>query len=438
MKLDFNDKYRKIGFTAFLVIIASMITVLLFTQLPKVGQFIAMAAGILKPVIYGTLIAYLVNPIVKYFEDSFLKKLGARFFPKNEGKAWIFMRFMGVTLSMVVVLSFLAVLIVLVVPRLVDSIRLLISNVNVYTANIQSWISSVTPEDSEIGTQAQTLSVQIFESLSDFLQKLTNGDMIESLMSKVFSSIYSFLRETLNLIIGFIVAVYVLVAKEKFIAEIKKLLYGLFPAKRVNRFIELTHESNQIFGGFIAGKVIDSIIIGILTYIVMAIFQMPYKELVGVVVGITNIIPFFGPFIGAVPCFFIIFLSTPIKGLVFLPLILAIQQIDGNIIGPRILGQTVGLGSFWIIVAILLGGGFFGFPGLLFGVPIFALFYTLLKEYIEDKLRRRGLPTETEVFKTISIIDSSTMQPVYKDLPDRMGLGTQDEEGGSETEPSGE
>ena len=259
MKLDFNDKYRKIGFTAFLVIIASMITVLLFTQLPKVGQFIAMAAGILKPVIYGTLIAYLVNPIVKYFEDSFLKKLGVRFFPKDEGKAWIFMRFMGVTLSMVVVLSFLAVLIVLVVPRLVDSIRLLISNVNVYTANIQSWISSVTPEDSEIGTQAQTLSVQIFESLSDFLQKLTNGDMIESLMSKVFSSIYSFLREILNLIIGFIVAVYVLVAKEKFIAEIKKLLYGLFPAKRVNRFIELTHESNQIFGGFIAGKVIDSI-----------------------------------------------------------------------------------------------------------------------------------------------------------------------------------
>ena len=183
MKLDFNDKYRKIGFTAFLVIIASMITVLLFTQLPKVGQFIAMAAGILKPVIYGTLIAYLVNPIVKYFEDSFLKKLGTRFFPKDEGKAWIFMRFMGVTLSMVVVLSFLAVLIVLVVPRLVDSIRLLISNVNVYTTNIQSWISSVTPEDSEIGTQAQTLSVQIFESLCDIIAR--QAEVIKALVTQL-------------------------------------------------------------------------------------------------------------------------------------------------------------------------------------------------------------------------------------------------------------
>lgn len=438
MKLDLNDKYRRIGFTAFLVIIASMITVLLFTQLPKVGQFLALAAGILKPVIYGTLIAYLVNPIVKSFEDGFLRKLGTKFFPNNEGKAWVFVRFMGVTLSMVVVLSFLAVLIVLVVPRLVDSIKSLISNFNIYAANIQHWISSVTPEDSEIGTQAQTLSSQVFESLSDFLQKLTNGDMIESLMSKVFSSIYSFLRETFNLVIGFIVAVYVLVAKEKFIAEIKKLLYGLFPAKMVNGFIELVHESNQIFGGFIAGKVIDSIIIGILTYIIMVIFQMPYKELVGVVVGITNIIPFFGPFIGAVPCFIIIFLSNPIKGLVFLPLILAIQQIDGNIIGPRILGQTVGLGSFWIIVSILLGGGLFGFPGLLFGVPVFALVYTLLKDYVENKLRRKGLPTETEVFKSISIIDSTTMQPIYKNLPDKMGIGTQDEEGGSDTEPSGE
>jgi predicted PurR-regulated permease PerM len=438
MKLDINDKYRKIGFTAFLVIIASMITVLLFTQLPKVGQFLALAIGILKPVIYGALIAYLVDPIVKYFEDSFLKKLGARLFPKDEGKAWVFVRFMGVTLSMIVVLSFLAVLIVLVVPRLVDSIRSLISNFNVYAATIQNWISSVTPADSEIGTQAQTLSSQIFESLSDFLQKLTNGDMIESLMSKVFSSIYSFLRETLNLIIGLIVAVYVLVAKEKFIAEIKKLLYGLFPSKRVNGLLDLAHESNQIFGGFIAGKVIDSIIIGILTYIIMVLFRMPYKELVGVVVGITNIIPFFGPFIGAIPCFIIIFLSDPIKGLVFLPLILAIQQIDGNIIGPRILGQTVGLGSFWVIVAILLGGGLFGFPGLLFGVPVFALFYTLLKEYVEDRLKRRGLPTDTEVFKTISYIDSATMQPVYKDIPDKMGIGTQDEERGSDTETSGE
>lgn len=439
MKFDFSDKYKRIGFTAFLVIVAAIIFAFLFMQLPKVGQFIAVCYGILKPVLYGIFIAYLVNPFLRYFEIHLLKERGTKLFPNNEEKAWRFARFLGVALAMLAFLSIVAILIVLVAPRVAESIRTLISNYSVYTTNIQNWINSVVPEDSEIGTQATSLSRQIFEAVSDFLQKLTNGDMLESVASRVFSSIYTFFREILNVFIGIVVAVYVLVAKEKFAAEGKKLLYSVFPVRGVNSFLRLVHEADDTFGGFIAGKIIDSILIGLITYIILTVFRMPYKELVSLVVGVTNIVPFFGPFIGAVPGFFIIFLTDPIKGLIFLVIIFAIQQFDGNILGPRILGETVGIGSFWIIVSILLGGGLFGFAGLVFGVPVFALFYTLIKEITERRLANKGFPSSTDEFKNIAMIDPDTMAPILiNELPDRMGQGTQDEERGSETNTSGE
>ena len=438
LKFNIEEKYRKIGFTAFLVIVAAIIFAFLFMQLPKVGQFLALCVSILKPVIYGIVIAYLVSPFLRYFEDHFSRDLGHKLFPQSEEKAWRFTRFIGVFLAMVLALSAVAVLIILIAPRLTDSLRMLISNYSIYTNSIQNWIAAIAPAGSDISSQAQSLSSQIYDSLSDILQKLTNGDMLQSIMSKVFSSIYSGFREVLNVFIGIVVAVYVLVEKEKFGAEGKKLLYALLPVKVVNSFLRLVHEADETFGGFIAGKIIDSVIIGILTYVVLAIFRMPYKELISVIVGVTNIIPFFGPFIGAVPGFLIIFLVDPIKGLIFLVIIFGIQQFDGNILGPRILGQTVGIGSFWIIVAILLGGGLFNFPGMVFGVPVFALFYTLAKHWTERQLARRGLPEDTEEFKNINYIDPVSNEPVLRVIPDHMGAGTQDEEGGSDTETSGE
>ena len=210
----------------------------------------------------------------------------------------------------------------------------------------------------------------------------------------------NFLRTTAsslwNIVIGIIISLYILIEKEKFIAISRKITTALLPEKAAIKTLEIAHRSNMIFGKFLSGKILDSFIIGILTFIILSIFNMPYTLLVSVIVGITNIIPFFGPFIGAIPSFIIIVFVSPVKALWFLVIILVIQQIDGNIIGPKILGDSVGLSAFWILFSIMIAGEYFGVVGMIVGVPIFAVIYSLVKEFIEAKLKKKGLNVDTK------------------------------------------
>ena len=198
------------------------------------------------------------------------------------------------------------------------------------------------------------------------------------------------------MVIGIIISIYVLMSKEVFIGQSKKVVYALFTGKKANAVIHTVHKSNEIFGGFISGKILDSLIIGILCFICLYFMKMPYSVLVSVIVGVTNVIPFFGPYLGAVPSTILIMLANPIQGLYFVIFILVLQQIDGNIIGPKILGDSTGLSSFWVVFAILLGGGIFGIPGMIIGVPLFAVIFYILRRGLNYVIQKKQLPLDSE------------------------------------------
>ena len=220
-----------------------------------------------------------------------------------------------------------------------------------------------------------------------------------------------------NIVISLIVSVYLLVSKKRFLGQLKKLLYVFLKPDTANAALSIFRQINKIFGGFISGKIIDSLIIGVLCFIGVSILKMPYPLLISVIVGVTNVIPFFGPYIGAIPSAFLVLLIDPGKCLIFLIFILALQQLDGNVIGPAILGDSTGVSPFWIIVSILVGGGLFGFIGMLLGVPTFAVIYYLVKTFSEYYLRKKDLPTDSMLYCKLEKIDPDTGEPVL--LPNR-------------------
>lgn len=202
----------------------------------------------------------------------------------------------------------------------------------------------------------------------------------------------------MNLIVGIIISVYLLAMKEKSLARCCKMIYATFQQEKAELILTGLHNTNQVFSGFVRGKLLDSLIIGILCFVGCSILKMPYTPLVSVVVGVTNVIPFFGPFLGAIPSAFLILLVSPLKCLYFIIFIILLQQLDGNVIGPKILGDSTGISSFWVIVAILVGGGFFGVLGMFFGVPVFACLRMLVKWLMDRRLARRGMPTEASAY----------------------------------------
>ena len=227
------------------------------------------------------------------------------------------------------------------------------------------------------------------ELLNYILTLLTNLlPVLGNLLKNTISSIW-------NLILGLIISIYMLIDKEKFAALSTKITFALFSKENANTLLKLARRSNKTFGNFLIGKIIDSAIIGVLTFIILSIFKMPYTILISVIIGITNIIPFFGPFFGAIPSFLIILLVSPTKALWFLAIIIVIQQLDGNIIGPKILGDSIGISAFWILFSLLVAGKLLGLVGMIIGVPLFAIVYSIIKDIIEINLEKKGLPKDT-------------------------------------------
>lgn len=232
-----------------------------------------------------------------------------------------------------------------------------------------------------------------FNEMSNYIIKLATNllPVLGSAVTAIASSVW-------NIILGLIISIYLLIDKEKFFGISKKITYAIFSTTRAERILELTRRSNSTFGKFLSGKILDSTIIGILTFIILTVFKIPYTLLISFIVAVTNIIPFFGPFIGAIPSVIIILFVSPIKALWFLLIIFIIQQIDGNIIGPKILGDSIGISAFWILFSIMIAGKFLGFVGMVIGVPLFAVIYSVVKENVEAKLEKKGLETETKKY----------------------------------------
>ena len=301
-------------------------------------------------------------------------------------------RGIGLLLTYLTVALFIYLFLIFVFPQLVSSIVGLANDIPTYISNITSLVNEFNSKY-EIQEEYYKLLVEQWEKYKDSIIRFVTNliPILGNITKTILSSVW-------NIVLGLIVSIYLLIDKERFFSLGKKITKALFSEERANRIIELSHRSNKIFGNFLSGKILDSIIIGILTFIVLTIVKMPYTILVSFIVGITNIIPFFGPFIGAIPSAIIIFFVSPIKSLWFIVIIFIIQQIDGNIIGPKILGDSLGISAFWILFSLLVAGKMFGFIGLVIGVPLFVLVYSIIKDIIENRLDRKGLPRETDKY----------------------------------------
>ena len=317
---------------------------------------------------------------------------------------------MTITLGLITFLGIIALIILIIIPQMVSNIADLTKSVPKEMAQMTAWMEE--NSDSAVIIWLSGSMQNVADSLVSFLKGISFDTGIDYVTSFA-NGVYIVVRSLINLIIGVIVAVYLLQTKEKFIGQGKKIVYALFKPETGNKIIHTMRRSNEIFGGFVIGKIIDSLIIGVISYITLRIMQLPYPALLASIIGVTNIIPIFGPFIGAIPCLILVVLANPLQALYLLIYIIVIQQVDGNIIGPKILGDSTGLSSFWVIFSILIAGGFFGLPGMILGVPIFAVIYYLLKKLFEGKLRKKDLPTKTNDYVRAVKMDAKTHQLRY-------------------------
>ena len=387
----------------FIVIVIGIVFYFTMLRLDTISKTLWMVVNILKPVIYGLAIAYLLNPIVKFVErhvNIALKKT----FPRLR-RAETLGRSIGIISAVLVLLAVIVALCNMMIPELYRSIRNMVVTVPGQLNDAIDYITKMMAGDSTL----EQVTTQVLRETTDSLQNWMRTDLLSQanvLMSNLTEGVINVVSELFNAVIGLIVSIYVLYSKETFSMQTKKIVYAVFKPAHANMILHLTAKSNEMFGGFIIGKIIDSAIIGVLCFIVLSILDMPYNFLVSVTVGVTNVIPFFGPYIGAIPSTILIMLSDPKMGVYFVIFILILQQIDGNIIGPRILGSSTGLSAFWVVFSILLGGGLFGFVGMILGVPTFAVIYYIVNMLINHRLEQKFLPTDTLSYDKLSYVDS--------------------------------
>ena len=409
-----DKKYLYWGTTAFCVVAAAILFYMALNYLPLLGSIMSSLASILSPFIWGMVICYLLNPVMHALERAAFLPLSRKIYKKNQRRGQRFARSMSVLLSEICLLAVLTALVCLIIPQLYSSLQNMVSNSPLYIETATRWLTQLLEDFPEIEHYAAQTLGQVNESLMSWIQN-TALPGLGSIISNVTSGVYYAIMGVYNLVIGIIVSVYVLGNIEQFGASAKRMLYSVFSVDMAKKILEGLDFTDRTFMGFINGKLLDSAIIGLICYIVCVMLRMPYALLVSVIVGVTNVIPFFGPFIGAVPSAIIILLVDPVKCLVFIAFIIILQQLDGNVIGPKILGSSVGINGFWVMFSIIVGAGFFGFWGMLLGVPVFVVIYAAVNSSVTKKLKRSELPWETEDYMDISYIDPITYQPVKKE-----------------------
>ena len=396
MKLNMNKKYTTIAVYAFLVIAAAITFFFVISEHSVVGRMAGTFFGLMTPFIYGAALAYVLNPVLNWLEKKvFPKVFGARVSKRSR-------RGLGVLLTFLFGCAVVALFLAVLIPQIVESIDNLAQSIYAFLPQAQNFLNDLI---AQYGTNEMLVDVlsMLGVDISDpsmVLQRLATRSytFLTQVLPNLFGGVMRFTSGLLDVVVGIIIAIYLLLSKEVFYAQVKKLMFAFFPRRVAQATLNLTHDSNAIFCGFISGKILDSAIIGVLCFIGCSILQMPYTVLVSFIVGVTNVIPYFGPFIGAIPSIFIIMIADPLKSLIFAVFVLILQQLDGNIIGPKILGDSTGLSAFWVIFAVTFFGGLFGFVGMLIGVPTFAVIYALVRNFAEFKLGKKGLKTQTPDF----------------------------------------
>ena len=342
------------------------------THFDVIAVRIKMFTKVLSPFIAGFAIAYLLNTPMCFFERKLYKNSKYR-------------RVLAITTVYLLALAVVVILLNLIIPQVVQSITDL-------AANMQTYLNSLDALVGDLSEQFQVEDDGISEMLGSY------QDLMSDLSKKVTDALpqivdvgFAVGNGVISGITAVISSVYMLAGKDRLVPQLKKIMYASLPKRRADWLLEVCSQANRIFVGFINGKLIDSAIIGVLCFILCLIFRIPYPMLVSVVVGVTNIIPFFGPIIGAIPCLMILVIVDPWAALRFFALVIGLQQFDGNILGPKILGDSTGLSAIWVLIAIVTCGGLFGFPGMVLGVPTFAVLYSLVREWVNKRLRKKGI-----------------------------------------------
>ncbi len=385
--------YFRWGLTAFTVIVACIIVAQFVTKLTSFFGILGTLAKTLAPVLYGLCIAYLLDPIVGRVERWLLPRAQRRIRPPERAERAV--RGVGVLIAMILMLLIVWALLSMVLPQLLDSLNTIIGNLPAYYRTLSGWVSTVL-EDNNI--QMADFTSEILDKVYAYLSNWLTSTLLpkaQSIVVNLTSSVVGMARALLNLIIGLIISVYLLMGKKRILSQAKKLCYGILGVKRGGYVCNVCTFANQAFGGFIGGKILDSAIIGVLCLLGLSILKMPYALLISIIVGVTNIIPFFGPYIGAIPSALLLLVIDPMKCLYFVIFILILQQLDGNVIGPMILGDATGVSGLWVVVSILVFGSFFGVVGMIIAVPTFAVIYKIISELVNRLLKNRGLSTAT-------------------------------------------
>lgn len=418
MKFKFEDrKYFLWGATAFGVVAASMLLYYTIFHMKSVISGIRFFLSVIAPVIYGFVIAYILSGVVKFLEEQVIYEILKRKGIKTKARSRRVIRWCCVFLSIAFMIIVIYALIMMILPQLIRSISNIIYSFPIYMNSTERWLNTLV----EKGWKLDENTIALLNQYSTMAQNYLTGTIlprIQDMLMNISSGVFNVVTVIKNLIVGAVVSLYLLADKESFVAKGKMILYALFSKEHANAIIHSFRFTHKVFGGFISGKLLDSAIIGVLCYVGITIMNMPYTILISVIIGVTNIIPFFGPYLGAIPCAFLILLVSPMKGLYFIIFLIILQQFDGNILGPKILGDSTGLSSFMVILAILIGGGFFGIAGMLVGVPLFAVFYAAMINLLQSSLADKGLPTEEVTYINIDCLDEQSGEVIpLKDDP---------------------
>ena len=398
---EHRDKpYVKWGLTALVVIFVSILLVVIFTDLPGFFGVLTALEMILEPLIFGVVIAFLLNPIVRFVDSRLLPLLEQKTkwkpaFIRNLSRA------AGIFVSVVVAVLILYAFFSMLLPQLYESVVGIVDNAETYYTSIDRWVTNILEDNPEIQSYVDSALGKIYDFINNWITTTFLQD-VQKLLTTLTSSVVAFVKGFMNFLIGFVASIYILWSKETFQAQSKKIIVALLSPKGADHVFYLGRNIYRVFNGFVIGKIVDSAIIGVLCYIGILILKMPYPALIATVIGVTNVIPFFGPIIGLVPCAFLILLVNPLQAFYFVIFILVLQQVDGNVIGPKILGNTVGISGFWVLASITIAASLCGFAGMILGVPVFAIIYLLISDSVNNKLRKKNLTTDTTAYGPIS------------------------------------
>lgn len=396
-----------------LVVFLTILLIFLFINISWVWKVLGTVVRVFAPILYGLVIAYILNYPYKLFYNRVFPKMGQ----KNK-KLLGLRKALSLVISYIIIFGIVALILTLLVPQLGESIKNLIDNVPAYAQTITGWLdSSINFLDANFGLKLNEADVY-----NKIITMLT-GNNATSAITNVASWAFPWALNTVttvglgvyNWIIGIIVSIYLIAEKDKLLFGARKIIVATFPRKASIKTLKICNFANNKCGRFLIGKIIDSAIIGVICFIFMSIFRFDYALLISVIVGVTNVIPFFGPFIGAIPSAFLLLIINPIECFWFIVFIIGLQIFDGYVLGPKILGESVGISGFWILFSVLIGGGLFGFPGMLLGVPVFAVIYSLIEDAVNLKLKKKALASIDKKEVSATKVDKEIVESIEQD-----------------------